>query len=36
MDVPESLIEHCMTVTPEWAPGLPVGSSVETADRYFK
>lgn len=36
MDVPESIIEQCMTVTPEWAPGLPVGSSVETADRYFK
>jgi hypothetical protein len=36
MDVPESLIERHMTTTPDWAPGLPVGSSVETADRYFK
>jgi hypothetical protein len=36
LDVPPSLIEACMTATPEWAPGLPVGSSVEEADRYFK
>lgn len=36
LDVPVSAIHAMMTVTPEWAPGLPVGSSAEEADRYFK
>ena len=36
MDVSPDVIRDCMTVTPAWAEGLPVGSSVEVADRYFK
>ncbi|EIQ01126.1 DNA polymerase I family protein with 3'-5'-exonuclease and polymerase domains [Opitutaceae bacterium TAV1] len=36
LHVPCEEIEALMTVTPEWAPGLPVGSTVEEADRYFK
>lgn len=34
--VPESAVREIMTRTPDWAPGLPVDSSVESADRYFK
>jgi DNA polymerase len=29
-------IHAMMTVTPAWAPGLPIGSSVDESDRYFK
>lgn len=34
--VTDEQIHALMTVTPTWAPGLPVDSSVESADRYFK
>jgi len=36
LDVSMDVIRDCMTVTPIWMEGLPVGSSVEEADRYFK
>lgn len=29
-------IGQLMTVTPEWAEGLPIGSSTDEAERYFK
>ncbi len=35
-DVPEDAIYRCMAVTPAWAEGLPVDSSVASAERYFK
>lgn len=35
-DVPEDAIYQCMAVTPTWAEGLPVDSSVDSAERYFK
>lgn len=34
--VTDEEIHALMTVTPTWAPGLPIDSSVESADRYFK
>jgi DNA polymerase len=34
--VTDEQLHELMTVTPAWAPGLPVDSSVESADRYFK
>jgi DNA polymerase I-like protein with 3'-5' exonuclease and polymerase domains len=34
--VTDEEIHALITVTPEWAPGLPIDSSVESADRYFK
>jgi DNA polymerase len=34
--VTDEEIHKLMTVTPEWATGLPIDSSVESADRYFK
>lgn len=34
--VTDEEIHALMTVTPDWAPGLPIDSSVESADRYFK
>jgi DNA polymerase len=36
MDVTDEQIHALITVTPEWCPGLPIDSSVESADRYFK
>ena len=34
--VTDEEIHALITVTPTWAPGLPIDSSVESADRYFK
>jgi DNA polymerase len=36
MSVAPAEIEALMSGTPDWIEGLPVGSSVEEADRYFK
>lgn len=36
MDVTCEQIHAIMARTPDWIPGLPVDSSVEEADRYFK
>ena len=36
MDVPEETVRSLMRVTPDWAPLLPIDSSVATSDRYLK
>jgi hypothetical protein len=36
LSVDPAEIEALMSVTPDWVEGLPVGSSVEEAERYFK